>query len=558
MYSESERERDSFGRGRERLSRDGAARDRNNDLLRAVGGAWHDWTRRVGSSGTGLRANNPARIEAMHSGQRTHGNRAVQRAFPDLGGMITRGGEALGDFGQRVQEEAARQKMKEAKAFGSDMASSLFGGTIIGDALGVPEKKRGLAALPFGIGATVEQGMESAQQFGAAVQEEQARRTVAGARDFAGDMASSFFGGTPIGDAFGIPEKKRGLAALPFGIGPMVEEGMESAERFGTAIQEEQARRLVSGVKEFAGDVASYTLGGTPLGPMLGIPKSEYAPAPVAEPEEGPRDWMLPPNPFLQPDARPWLRQGHEMKGGGTGFGWEPPEAGEIPRPYAYNKVNEHGGQETAAALLHSETEVGPWNSPLVSDIFFASEKQGLFETSKGDARYGSVQNGGLVKHQFNQDGWLSADAEAFTAGHEASVGTDGFTAGGGATLAAGSVTVGQPTADSHLDEQRRLGLSAGPSLAARGHWGDKDGDSYREYGIGADVGFVSLDYKTEDPVRAGLNMALMSNPFTMALAPGLETFARATDTNFTDVAGDAANAAGTGIGYAWDWATDW
>jgi hypothetical protein len=557
MYGESEREQDSFRRGRERLSQD-EARDHGNDALSIVGGAWHDWTRFVGSSGTGLRANSPVRSEALHSGQRTHGNRAVQRVFPDLGGMITRGGDALGDFGQRVQEEAARQKLREVKAFGSDMASSMFGGTLVGDALGVPEKKRGLAALPFGIGPMVEQGMESAQQFGTAVQEEQARRTIEGAQDFAGDMASSVFGGTLVGDAFGIPEEKRGLAALPFGIGPMVEQGMESAERFGTAVQEEQARRMISGAGKFAGDVASYALGGTPLGPMLGIPKSEYTPQPAAEPKEGPRDWMLPPLPFHLSDMREQLAQGHEMEGGGRGFGWEPPKADEIPRPYAYSKLNEHGGQETAGALVHNETEVGPWNSPLVSDYFSALEKQGLFETDKGDVRYGSVQNGGGVKHQFNQGGWFSADAEAFTTGHDVSIGTDGFTVGGGATLVGGSVTVGQPTADSHLDEQRRLGLSAGPSLAARGHWGDKDDDGYREYGIGADIGFVSLDYKTEDPVRAGLNMALMSNPFTMALAPGLETFATATDTNFTDVAGDAVSAAGTGIGNAWDWATDW
>ena len=90
----------------------------------------------------------------------------------------------------------------------------------------------------------------------------------------------------------------------------------------------------------------------------------------------------------------------------------------------------------------------------------------------------------------------MSIDGQAGTGGLEASVGSDGATLGGGFTAVGGSVSVN----DGH--EGTRFGLSEGPSLAARAHWGE-DKDGFRQYGAGGDVGPFSVDFTTNDPLRS-------------------------------------------------------
>jgi hypothetical protein len=261
--------------------------------------------------------------------------------------------------------------------------------------------------------------------------------------------------------------------------------------------------------------------------------------------------------PFGLPDFRDLLKKGHDMFGGGTGYGNEPPAEGSYEGPYAYAKENEYGGQEAGFSAYHEQTDEGV---PFSSDWLYAEEKQGFFGTSGDEMRYGIVRNGGVRKTEVNEGGYISGDVEGLSAGLELSAGTDGATASIGANAVGGSVTLGEATAESNTDEIRRFGLSAGPSAALRTHWGDEDNDGYREYGLGADIGVLSMDYKTEDPAREALRGLLYSNPFTIAPAAALDY--ATSDVNVTDKAveyGSAAvDAVGTGLGNALDWATDW
>lgn len=51
-------------------------------------------------------------------------------------------------------------------------------------------------------------------------------------------------------------------------------------------------------------------------------------------------------------------------------------------------------------------------------------------------------------------------------------------------------------------DSDAKFGLSPfGPGGGLRLHYGDADGDKLREYGFGLDLGVVSCDFKTEDPL---------------------------------------------------------
>jgi hypothetical protein len=107
------------------------------------------------------------------------------------------------------------------------------------------------------------------------------------------------------------------------------------------------------------------------------------------------------------------------------------------------------------------------------------------------------------------------------TAGYELSVGENGIRAQAGASAVGGSVTVGNFSKERSHDSQTRVGLSAGPSLGARIHWGDSDKDGSREYGFGFDYGPISLDVKTEDPLEAAGQVMGLGG--AMGLPNGLE-----------------------------------
>jgi hypothetical protein len=279
--------------------------------------------------------------------------------------------------------------------------------------------------------------------------------------------------------------------------------------------------------------------------PVQRAPDGEYGSGNVPMPLAG--------TPFGLPDFRDLLKKGHEMFGGGTGYGTEPPAEGNYADPYAYAKVNEYGGQEAGFSAYHEQSDA---DVPFSADWVYAEEKQGAFGTTGDEMRYGFTREGGVRKVEVNEGGYFSGDVEALSAGLELSAGTDGATAGIGANAVGGSITLGEATAESTTDEIRRFGLSAGPSVEGRLHWGDEDADSYREYGLGADIGPLSMDYKTEDPAREALRGLLYSNPFTVAPAAALDY--ATSDMNVTDKAVEYGSAAVDAAGSAFEWATDW
>jgi len=115
------------------------------------------------------------------------------------------------------------------------------------------------------------------------------------------------------------------------------------------------------------------------------------------------------------------------------------------------------------------------------------------------------------------------------------------FQIGAEGNLASVSVNAGTQNKDSAVDESASIGLSAGVGAAARLHYGDADGDGHPEYGFGADIGPVSFDYKTEDPVRTAAKAVggPLAGPAMDAL--GIGVGADGKQTNMTDDAAAAA-----------------
>lgn len=113
----------------------------------------------------------------------------------------------------------------------------------------------------------------------------------------------------------------------------------------------------------------------------------------------------------------------------------------------------------------------------------------------------------------------------------------NGASLGAQANVASAAVSTG--TRGTATDEQARLGLSLGVGAAGRLHWGDADNDQRPEYGFGFDVGPVSADLKTEDPVRKMLELGSLG-----MFGGGPPTTDRA---NLTEGVVDAGRAVGSG-----------
>jgi len=205
---------------------------------------------------------------------------------------------------------------------------------------------------------------------------------------------------------------------------------------------------------------------------------------------------------FLQ---SPWLAEPWSV-------GTEAPKSGEQPRGYANFKQNELGGYEGDVALDSGRGDIG--GVPVGAEFGYGGGKFGAWKDGDNE-RHGFKLGGGAVRMDFNKDGGpVSGDVSGGSGGVEASVGDDGATLGASGNLVEGSITTAPPTADSNLDEQYRGGLSYGGGAAGRLHWGDKDKDGYREYGFGFDAGPVSLDIKTEDPLRSAIPTVLRPAAF--------------------------------------------
>ncbi len=170
----------------------------------------------------------------------------------------------------------------------------------------------------------------------------------------------------------------------------------------------------------------------------------------------------------------------------------------------------------------------------------------------------GAIGAGGSAQVARLEGGWgergkgpaFSADADAFGANFDGWVNPDrGAALGASAYIVQGSATAGNIGTGAR-DEEARFGLGAGVGGAGRLHWEDADGDGRREYGFGADIGPVSFDLKTEDPL---MTMARMS-PLGMLAGPLADRFLPK-DFNLTESVGNGisngARAIGSGVSSA-------
>lgn len=194
----------------------------------------------------------------------------------------------------------------------------------------------------------------------------------------------------------------------------------------------------------------------------------------------------------------------------------------------------------------------------------------------------GAIGAGGSAQVARLEGGWgergkgpaVSADADAFGANFDSWVNPDkGAAMGASAYIVQGSVTGGNIGTGAR-DEEGRFGLGAGVGGAGRLHWEDADGDGRREYGFGADIGPISFDLKTEDPLMTmakmtplGLLSPLADSflPKDFNLTESVGNGLSAVGSGIADVASSvgsgissAASAVGDGLSSAWDFATSW
>ncbi|MBD2103982.1 hypothetical protein [Leptolyngbya sp. FACHB-261] len=169
-------------------------------------------------------------------------------------------------------------------------------------------------------------------------------------------------------------------------------------------------------------------------------------------------------------------------------------------------------------------------------DISTYEGKVGTWEDANGNTRGGFSGNFRGARTEVDlanglnlpEENVLEVELGAGTAAVEASAGTDGFSFGGSADLASVAITEGTSSAEIENDETTRIGANLGPGAGVRGHWDDVDGDGFREVGLGADVPLpagigISLDVKTEDPLRTALNSidgGLIPDAITDAILP--------------------------------------
>jgi len=233
-------------------------------------------------------------------------------------------------------------------------------------------------------------------------------------------------------------------------------------------------------------------------------------------------------------------------------------DAGNVAARGAVASVKTADGQDD---FLSGEAQVNADGSFSAKGVIARSQHGGVTDTV-GAVELSSTQASvvGVKKEvDFNQESGLlpgnvvvKGDIAAGTASAGASFTKDGISVGLGANEAEGSLTFGtsgSKRADgsqSDLDTTTRIGLSEGVGLAGRIHFGDADKDGTPEIGVGADIGFVSFDVKSEDPMRVGIGiMAAASGPIgSLATALG-----PAGPTNETNVTKTVVNEAGGALG---------
>jgi hypothetical protein len=178
----------------------------------------------------------------------------------------------------------------------------------------------------------------------------------------------------------------------------------------------------------------------------------------------------------------------------GTNFGYG---RGHAQGSTSWNDVFGTGDKVSASGQYDNERidgHFGAWGTPrqdgsTATNVGF--QLGGKTPSVSGELSYTGA-NG--------QGGYLQGDAAGPAFDVSSYAGTDGF--GLGAQASVGGFNIGAGTRGTETDEYSKFGLSEGVGAAVRGNWGDTDGDGFREYGFGFDVGPVSVDMRSEDPLR--------------------------------------------------------
>jgi hypothetical protein len=159
------------------------------------------------------------------------------------------------------------------------------------------------------------------------------------------------------------------------------------------------------------------------------------------------------------------------------------------PGPHAY--IENNGQHFTTGAGLYSNDNL---------QMMSARMTMGNNYGGNGERRSGVRADAQMFKGQTNSDGLINGEMSVFDASAQIDAGQDGATVGASANVITGGVTLGNkiPSAQNNMDTSGRAAVGFGLGAAGRGHWGDKDNDGVPEVGIGADIGPVSFDVKSE------------------------------------------------------------
>ena len=301
------------------------------------------------------------------------------------------------------------------------------------------------------------------------------------------------------------------------------------------------AGQRLSGLSDGQGDALRYAGIGQPLtSPGMGgilsglrriinsIPEAKNV---SANPTNHP-GWDLPFDPFRiggigVPNNTPThIPAGVGSKPEGDGYstpwlysGFKPSADGKYPIGYSggfgLGRLAAPGNTNTYGA---ADINLGAWDDPDGGTRYGLGASAGAGKGSYDiPAIINSFYPGAMDKRNI-----LNLDVGLGTAGADLSLNPDtGFSIGAQANIAEGAITAGTTdTGDS--DKTYKLGLSEGVGAALRGHWGDKDKDGLREYGFGFDFGPLSVDMKTEDPLRdLGIGFIPGVGPALANLLPG-------------------------------------
>lgn len=180
-------------------------------------------------------------------------------------------------------------------------------------------------------------------------------------------------------------------------------------------------------------------------------------------------------------------------------------------------------------------------------DVMQAQGHFGGWSDAEGKTQYGAELDAAVVRTGIERGGALGPmgfNVSAFDANANAKVSNETASLGAQANVIGGSISAGT---DEH---NLSLGASFGVGAGGRLHYGDADGDGVREYGLGADIGPVSFDVKSE-------LLGHVANGATNAWN-GASRMAGQAWNGATNMASNAWNGATNMAGSAWNKLASW